>query len=659
MKKTLVLIVGGFCVLCGVLVWRSGAFVRPGVGGSLLLLAQAAEAEAPAGGTADANDAGGGDAPKLEASTTGRIRAVGGPGRTVVLGSTDPNSGFKYAVELNSKGAALERATFSEFNDRNRMDPRPLDFLRPVEIGRTPVMSMANRGLVLLDENLQLGLDALNWRALDAESADGAAFEALIRDGQGREIVRLVKTYEVVRDSYLMNCTLALENLDGQARRLRVFMGGPVGPGREEFRTDARSAVAGFRGSDGALMSVRRDIKKLRKGDLKHRRLISDVAGAKLLWVAATNKYFAAIAVPLPEAGAEYAEWLVERAGRAYNPDGDDKFNTGDETMGVDLRLADVELAAAGQDGSARTYAFELYLGPKDKSLFDKDPRYRELGFVETIDFMACCCPASIIRPLAFGILWLMKVMYGVIGNYGVVIIIFVFIVRALLHPITKHSQVQMSKFSKLQPKMEEIKKKYANNKAEMQKQMVELTREGGAAPIMGMLPMFVQMPIWIALYSAIYASIDLRGAAFLPFWITDLSMPDALITWSPVTVPLLDWRISSLNVLPLLMGVAFYLQQKLMPSQSAQASTNPQIAQQQKMMMIMMPIMFPLMLYTAPSGLNLYIMASTFAGVIEQYFIRKHIRQREEAEADGKVAVTAKTGGKLKKKKPKPFFKY
>jgi membrane protein insertase Oxa1/YidC/SpoIIIJ len=93
------------------------------------------------------------------------------------------------------------------------------------------------------------------------------------------------------------------------------------------------------------------------------------------------------------------------------------------------------------------------------------------------------------------------------------------------------------------------------------------------------------------------------------------------------------------------------------MPSQAA-ASSNPQAAQQQKMMMFMMPLLFPIMLYKAPSGLNLYIMASTFAGVIEQYVIRKHIREKEQVEAVGLVPVTSKTGGKVKKKKPKPFFK-
>jgi YidC/Oxa1 family membrane protein insertase len=251
-----------------------------------------------------------------------------------------------------------------------------------------------------------------------------------------------------------------------------------------------------------------------------------------------------------------------------------------------------------------------------------------------------------------------MKWMYAFIGNYGVVIIILVFLMRLIIHPLTKKGQVSMSKMSKLAPKAEEIKKKYANNKAEMNKQMMALYKEQGASPVMGFLPMMVQMPIWIALWSAVYASIDLRGAPFLPFWITDLSLPDTLWRFpTAIVVPLLGWKIESLNLLPLMMGLAFYLQQKLMPSQAA-ASANPQVAQQQKMMMIMMPLLFPLMLYKAPSGVNLYIMSSTFAGVFEQYVIRKHIREKEQAESKGLVAATSKTGGKVKKKKPKPFYK-
>jgi YidC/Oxa1 family membrane protein insertase len=216
-----------------------------------------------------------------------------------------------------------------------------------------------------------------------------------------------------------------------------------------------------------------------------------------------------------------------------------------------------------------------------------------------------------------------------------------------------------MSKYAKFNalPEVQEIRKQYGKNMMEMNRRIAEVQKKYGvshSAAVMGMLPTMVQMPIWIALYGAVYASIDLRGAQFLPFWITDLSAPDALVRFAAITLPL-GIKLDSFNLLPILMGVAFYLQQKLMP---AQAAADPQAAQQQKIMMFMMPVMFPLMLYNSPSGLNLYIMASVFGGVIEQYIIKKHIAKQEQLHAENLVPVTSKTGGKVKKQKPKPFFK-
>jgi YidC/Oxa1 family membrane protein insertase len=412
-----------------------------------------------------------------------------------------------------------------------------------------------------------------------------------------------------------------------------------------------RQVVGGFRNPSGEITSVRLEIRKF---DQKKPFDEASLGGAgHFLWVAVANKYFAAILVPLAEEGTQYCEWVRERTGQFYNPDS--RKGTEDEEIGLSLKTVPTVLAPAGLAASKRTFRFNLYVGPKDKSLFDKNERYRMLGFVQVIDFMGCCCPDNIIRPLSFAILAIMKVMYSVIRNYGIVIIILVFVFRIVAHPLSKKSQVSMSKMSKLGPKAEEIRKKYANNKTELNKQLMALYREQGASPFIGMLPMFVQMPIWIALWSAVSTSIDLRGAPFLPFWITDLSAPDALFRFAAVTLPLFG-KLDSFNLLPILMGVAFYLQQKLMPTQ--QQVANPQAAQQQKMMMIMMPILFPLMLYKAPSGVNLYIMASTFAGVIEQYVIRKHIREKEQEEAKGLVSATSKTGGKVKKKKRKPFYR-
>jgi YidC/Oxa1 family membrane protein insertase len=551
---------------------------------------------------------------------------------------------------------------------------------------------MAVRKIVLVRQQQQLALDKLSWNSLDTQISDGnqtAVFEALITDLTGQPFLKLSRTYSVAADSYLAECKLTLENLSDSAQEVHFDVRGPMGIERESARTDMRKVIGGFVTPDGQMISSRSEIHGQflgRKSGLKNAteayeravrstneaeissakenlRIGNDLAtrykDANFLWAATTNKYFAAIVTPQPDEGKAYCDWIADKIAWYYNPDGDQRANSGDETVGLDLQIAPVTLEAAGEPNASKTYTFQLYMGPKDRDLFYKNALYKKLGFIQAIDFMpCCCCPDSIIRPLAFGILAVMKVMYGFIGNYGIVIIILVFLMRLILHPVTRKSQVSMSKMGKLAPKTEEIKKKYANNKQEMNKQIMALYKEHGATPIMGMLPMFVQMPIWFALYSAVNASIDLRGAAFLPFWITDLSAPDALVQFSTVTIPLLGWKINSLNLLPILMGVAFYLQQKLTPTQPA-ASSNPQMAQQQKMMMIMTPLLFPLMFYNLPSGVNLYIMTSTFVGVIEQHVIKKHIRKKEEAETQGLVAVTSKTGGKVKKKKPKPFFRF
>ncbi len=603
----------------------------------------------------------------LEAAGSVSFGADHAPAKSVKLGSADPKSNYMFEVECISKGAAIKSTVFRKFDDRDPKEPKPLQILSPVQLSDgSEVLSMANTSFVFVKQKLQLPLEKLHWESLGVEkTADGssqtASFKADIKDSNGTPVLILVKSYKITAGSYLLDCDFTIENLTNSEQKVRFNLGGPVGLGREGFRGDMRQVIAAFREKEdagGNVVSVGLNTKKLRNAQKPEDRRPTK-AGADFLWIAATNKYFAAIVVPVADEGKEFCDWVADKTGRFYNPDGDSKANSGDETIGLDLKIAANTLAQASRADSKKTYKFQFYLGPKDKSLFDKTQLYKKLGFAHTITFMPCfCCPTCIIHPIAFAILWLMKWMHTyIIGNYGVVIMILVFLFRLAMHPVTKKSQVSMSKMSKLAPKAEEIKKKYANNKAEMNKQMMALYKEQGASPFIGLLPMFVQMPIWIALWSAVYASIDLRGAEFLPFWITDLSMPDALVRFSTITVPLLGWKIESLNLLPILMGLAFYLQQKLMPHQSG-APANPQMAQQQKMMMIMMPLMFPLILYKAPSGVNLYIMSSTFAGVFEQYFIRKHIREKEEAESKGLVAATSKTGGKVKKKKPKPFYK-
>jgi YidC/Oxa1 family membrane protein insertase len=198
-------------------------------------------------------------------------------------------------------------------------------------------------------------------------------------------------------------------------------------------------------------------------------------------------------------------------------------------------------------------------------------------------------------------------------------------------------------RMGKLQPKMEQLKERYGNDKAKLQQETMKLYQEEGINPATSMfsscLPMLIQMPIWIALYTSLSNNIRMRHEPFI-LWIHDLTAPDALIEFArPHHIPLLSTLmggpVEALNLLPILLVITMYAQQKLMPkaSKPKDSGSNPQMdqaAQMQKMMPIM-SVFFGIILYNMPSGLNLYIMSSTLFGTIEQWRIRKHIKQRKE----------------------------
>jgi YidC/Oxa1 family membrane protein insertase len=570
------------------------------------------------------------------------------------LGSTDPCSGFKFRLDLTNTGAAISKATLSEFKTRGTKLKEPLVVMQPVNTDVGQIVPMASGNFYFVNEGLQLRLGMLNWKSSEVVKGDDGSeqisFEAIIKDDNGTPAAKIVKTYKVVPKSYEFECSIRVENLSNEALTTKFDMFGTAGVGREDIRGDA-VVMGAFVGADQLVETAKLDAATIKKAGGTSV-LSPPKKEQKLIWAAVANKYFTMIVRPVPMTQTTTVmapDYITGTEGKSGTID-----KSAVETVALAMQVAPITLAAAGQEASSQTYKFQVFVGPKDKSLFEQNPLYQQLGYIHTIEFGACCS-MGFIDTMSFAVLSLMKWAYQYIPNYGVVIIILVLLVRLALHPVTKSSQISMMKMGKLGPQAEEIRKKYADNKQEMNRRIMELYKEQGASPILGCLPMLLQMPIWIALYSAIYAGIELRGAKFLPIWITDLSGSDAIFSFTPVTIPLIG-VIASFNLLPILLGVAMYLQQKLTPT-SAQGAVSEQMQQQQKMMLIMMPIMMLLFLYNAPSGLNLYIMASTFGGVIEQYVIRKHIREKEAIEAETLVGATAKLA-RVKKKKPKPFFK-
>jgi YidC/Oxa1 family membrane protein insertase len=205
----------------------------------------------------------------------------------------------------------------------------------------------------------------------------------------------------------------------------------------------------------------------------------------------------------------------------------------------------------------------------------------------------------------------------------------------------------------KLKPEIDKLKQKYPNDPKRVQTEQMALMQKYGVNPLqmLGCLPMFLQMPIWVALYALLYFMFDIRQEpAFFgvfqlfgewPF-LADLSSADHFFGKFSEPKQFLFWNVTGINLLPILMGLIFFVQQKYMSPQSM--ATTPEQASQQKIMRVMMVVLFPLMLYSAPSGLTLYILTSSTVGILESRHIRKQI---DSIPLEPKVS--GQTGGKRK----------
>jgi len=153
-----------------------------------------------------------------------------------------------------------------------------------------------------------------------------------------------------------------------------------------------------------------------------------------------------------------------------------------------------------------------------------------------------------------------------------------------------------MKQMQALQPVIAELRNKHKDNPQKLNKEIMELYRQNKVNPLAGCLPMVLQIPVFFALYQVLIRSVALKGARFL--WIKDLSEPDRLMML-PVSLPVLG---NEINILPILMAIGMFMQQKI-----TMKSTGGESAQQQKMMMIIMPVMFGFIFYRMPAGLVLY----------------------------------------------------
>ncbi len=261
--------------------------------------------------------------------------------------------------------------------------------------------------------------------------------------------------------------------------------------------------------------------------------------------------------------------------------------------------------------GQAVTRSFGVYIGPKDVELL------RTVGLKAVGEQGNSDWKPLLDKTVDFGfwavicnlLLTILKFFHGITGNWGVAIILLTLTVRMAMVPLAHKSMMSAEAMKKLQPKMEELKKKYPDDKQKQNEEMMKLYQEAKVNPLGGCLPLLIQMPIWIALFTTLRTSFELyREPFFGPLWF-DLTYKDPIY------------------FLPLALGVTQIVTMKLQPQMTMDQT-------QARMMTFVMPVMFTLFMLNYPSGLTLYIFTSNLFQILQQYTLRKYIERKGAAAA-------------------------
>lgn len=257
--------------------------------------------------------------------------------------------------------------------------------------------------------------------------------------------------------------------------------------------------------------------------------------------------------------------------------------------------------------GETLTRHYSLFIGPKKLSLLrsmgNKMQDVMEFGF-----FWWFC--ELLVPTLNF--------FHSLIPNYGVAIILLTFLVRIIFWPLTHKSTLSMKRMQELQPKLKEIQAKFKDNPTKVQQETWACYKENKVNPLSSCLPMLVQIPVFIALFTVLRSAVELRYAPFL--WMADLSEPENLFLGM---IPF----IGAINILPVLMAATMALQTYLTPSAGDPA--------QQKMMLVMMPIMMLFMFYSFPSALSLYWTVSQVLSIVQMLMMRRKVEHEQHPDGD------------------------
>ncbi|MHC5081201.1 MAG: YidC/Oxa1 family insertase periplasmic-domain containing protein [Planctomycetota bacterium] len=469
-------------------------------------------------------------------------------------------------------------------------------------------------------------LTALPWEILPSPTPDEVIFRFQTSDG-----LEIRKRFSIGREEgdtpFTFRLRVSVKNIGEKNVDLTTYLSGPAGIPIErlDYPNLLAYVASGVNPKEPTVEEI--DLSDVEEGSRK-------ITPHQCHYAGVGNKYFGAVLIPKdPTRVADVAvrslldTALWEDALRKTKDPAKARKKTVRNLQPI-LSLKDTEEGPLAP-GKERTWEFTVFAGPK------RDPLLEALSLkgIRT-SISSFCFPSSWTRGLSWVMLKILIFFNGIVSNFGVAILLLTVLVRALMFPLSIRMQISMNeyqkKMKKIQPKMQEIKERY-KDKQRQQQELTKLMREHGVSllPLKGCLPIFLQFPIFIALFVTLRNSLELRHAGFL--YIRDLALPDQLFPF-PEFVPdmfLIGGILGShFNLLPILWIALMILQQRLTPQP---ATDDPQMKSQRKMMLIM-SIAFGVLFFRIEAGCALYIITSTLWGMGESTLIRRRLAAQEQA---------------------------
>jgi YidC/Oxa1 family membrane protein insertase len=517
--------------------------------------------------------------PKILNGSKDGVQPIG-PGTTETgvykVGSEPPEKceikGNGYTAQFSARGAALVDL-FPKGHQRYTEEITTVPGGAPDRF----VLHDDWRALGTNGDDAQVQNDVVDWK-LVAHDATSCTFE--YQDDR----VRLTKTFRAGDGPYEIVAQSTIENLSDGKRVHRLGIENTAW--RTHHQTDSHF---------GRQSQYTTEVACAREGGKLVRKSLSDFAPkdfekpefqkgwfieqGPVEFATTANAYFAQALVPRAAPGAPMCGLQIEER---WNRD---QFaeKTKDPAYGAMYRSRLIYPAKELGPGEKATYEVLAYMGPKERSVLAHAAGGQH--YLSELINLGTFAPISKVL-----VDFLVKV-HGVIGNWGIAIVVLTIVVRLVLFPLTWKQIKSMISMRQLKPEIDEINRKFKDDPQQKQLATMEMYRKNGVNPLGGCLPVLVQMPVWWALYTVLQTAVELYHTPFL--WFPDLSAPDPYF------------------VLPIVIGAMSFIQQKLMPQQAD--------LQQQKMMLYMMPAVFTVMMLFLPAGLGIYMLTNSVLGIAQQ----------------------------------------